>query len=123
MLQELQKCDNKEFVALSEERKGVSWLIVYGLDKFYLTDDERQYFLDSIEGGAKFVQIKGNILTDRFSHITKVEVEHEDWKDARIPFRHENEPEITDEEQARRDKAREKCRRILTEKGILKKKI
>lgn len=123
----LQKWNESELVPLKEQRAEALWEIVYGLEKFYLTNEEKQYFLNSMINGAKFVDIKGNILTDKFLYIGIDIDKYEDLKkegkkktnnDSYNPLYPVE--ELTQEEQDARNIAREKTRNILKEKGILK---
>lgn len=65
----MQKWDAISLTPLSEQREEALWAIVYGVDKFHITNEEKQYFLGSLQKGAKFVEIKGNVLTDKFLYI------------------------------------------------------
>lgn len=62
--------DNKPMVFMADDRrKGAVWEITYGIEKLYLTDDEKEYFLDQVNQGLRWVEVNGYILTDKFTHI------------------------------------------------------
>ncbi len=122
----LQKWSDSELIPLKEQRDDALWEIVYGLEKFYLTNEEKQYFLNALEKGAKFVDIKGNILTDKFLYIGIDIDKYNELKKQNLPNNPSYNPtsnsniELTEEEKEKREKAREKIRQILIEKGIVK---
>jgi len=66
----LRKWSEADLVSLTSQRYAALWIIAYGLERFYLTNEEKEYLLRSLENGARFVEIKGNILTDKFLYIT-----------------------------------------------------
>ena len=47
------------------------WLIVIGIDKFYLTDKEKDFYLQSVGKGMKFVDMGDKILGSNFQYIAK----------------------------------------------------
>jgi hypothetical protein len=118
----LQKWDDANLVPLITQRKEAVWIIVYGLDKFYLTNEEKEYLLNSLEKGAKFVQIKGNVLTDKFLYITVDDVIYNELKkdanNSKFDGLGKSVP-LSPEEEKKRNEAREKLRSILKEKGVL----
>ncbi len=123
----LQKWSDIKLTPLKEQRKEALWEVVYGIEKFYLTNEEKQYFLNSLINGAKFVDIKGNILTDKFLYIGIDIDKYEQLKKSNLPSNPEYNPinnpviiELTQEEKDKREKAKEKIKEILKEKGIFK---
>lgn len=47
------------------------WLIVIGIDKFYLTDKEKDYYLQAITSGVKFVDLGDKVLGANFQYMAK----------------------------------------------------
>ena len=47
------------------------WLIVIGIDKFYLTDKEKDYYLSAIKAEVKFVELEDKVLGANFQYIAK----------------------------------------------------
>ena len=128
----LQKWSEEELVPLSDNREDALWIIVYGIDKFYLTNEEKQYFLKSLENGAKFVQIQGSILTDKFLYISLDEDKYAELKKRNHPDRDAFggalvprpldtlSPEERAREEKKREAAREKTRQALKNIGVIK---
>lgn len=47
------------------------WLIVIGIDKFYLTEKEKDYYLTAIMSGVKFVDLGDKVLGANFQYMVK----------------------------------------------------
>lgn len=47
------------------------WLVVIGIDKFYLTEQEKEYYLSAISGGVKFVDLGDKVLGANFQYMAK----------------------------------------------------
>lgn len=47
------------------------WLIVIGIDKFYLTEKEKAYYLSAITSGVKFVDLGDKVLGANFQYMAK----------------------------------------------------
>jgi len=98
--QSMQKWENKNITdRRSQFFKERYWEIVYGTEKFYLTDEEKEYLLKSVQRGAKLIELKDMVLTDRFLYIAP---NYELIRGERTPdiwgINHNNYPEITDEQ-------------------------
>lgn len=128
----LQKWSEKELISISSQREEALWEIVYGIDKFYLTNEEKEFLLDAFNKGHKYVDIKGNILTDKFLYITLDDEKYRYLKNKSIenieynrfgfivtPLEKKYGEEIKEETEEQR-KAREKARNYLKEKGLIK---
>ena len=132
--QSLQKWNETKIVPIKEQRKEALWEVVYGIEKFYLTNEEKEYFLNALQSGAKFVDIKGNILTDKFLYISvdldtysqlKSKVKYSKYGEPLTPlheeFYKEKEqatPEQIEEWEKNKEIARENARKTLRDKGL-----
>lgn len=47
------------------------WVIVIGIDKFYLTEEEKTYYLKAVGSGVKFVDLGDKILGTNFQYMAK----------------------------------------------------
>lgn len=52
-----------------EHRPNADWEVVYGIEKLYLTNSEREYLINALNKGVKYVNIGGLTLTGSFTHI------------------------------------------------------
>lgn len=117
---------------ISEQRNGAIWVVAYGLDKFYLTNKEKDHLLNSLQSGARFVEIKGNVLTDKFMYIT---VEEEEYNRLEAEARVRNKPEMpefepvetkqltaeeVEEKRIKDEETVKRAREHLYNKGIIK---
>jgi hypothetical protein len=50
------------------------WIIVIGIEKFYLTDKEKNYYLSALNTGVKFVDMGDKILGANFQYMAKTSV-------------------------------------------------
>ncbi len=50
-----------------------TWCIVIGIDKFYLTEQEKNYYLTSINKGAKYVDLGGMVLGPNFQSLVSLD--------------------------------------------------
>jgi hypothetical protein len=48
-----------------------TWIVVIGIDKFYLTEKEKEYYLQAISSGAKFVDLGDKILGSNFQYMAQ----------------------------------------------------
>jgi len=55
---------------LNRTRENTVWVVnYYGGVKIYLTEEEKKFFFEKLTDGAKYVQIKEQILTGDFSTV------------------------------------------------------
>lgn len=47
------------------------WIIVIGIDKFYLTEKEKKYYLQAMAAGVKFVDLGDKVLGSNFQYMAK----------------------------------------------------
>lgn len=47
-----------------------NWVLTIGIKEFYITKDEANYYLASIEKGAKYVAIRDMVLSANFQSLT-----------------------------------------------------
>ncbi len=45
------------------------WVLTIGIDKFFLTFEEKEHYLKSVERGAKFVQVRDKVLGVSFQSL------------------------------------------------------
>lgn len=105
---------------LMTQRSNAIWVVAYGIEKFYLTDAEKDYLLTSLEKGAKFVQIKGNVLTDKFMYIVR-DIDEVKHTPINTVSQLDKYADSTPEQQEKMQEVRTRVRAELKEKGILKK--
>lgn len=133
----LQKSVNENLIyPIEDQRDNAIWVITYGIKNYYLTHDEKEAFLDALSKGVKWVDIRGNILTDKFLTIS-LDVDMYDFykrqtrnnekysKDGRLLNPTDKEffkPDLqeTPEQKVKRGIKREELREVLRQKGILK---
>jgi len=46
-----------------------NWILTIGIDKFYLTEKEKVFYLESIDKGAKYISIGDKILGTTFQTL------------------------------------------------------
>ena len=122
---ELQKWNEAKLTLLSEQREEALWVIVYGIDKFYLTNEEKEFFVSHIKAGEKFVSIKGNLLSDRFLYISIDDEKYTELKHKNAPtadafnnsYIPDNEEVVSPEEQEKNRERMDNLRRKI--KGIV----
>lgn len=121
----LQRLVDAKLVSIATQREEALWIIAYGIEKFYITNDEKVAFLDAISKGAKWLDIRGNILTDKFLYIVLDDGMYEALKEKNSPHKdpfgkpyYMEEKEITPEEREKIKKAIERTRKILKERGV-----
>ena len=47
------------------------WIIVIGIERFYLTDKEKEYYLQAINNGVKYVDLGDKVLGSNFQYLAK----------------------------------------------------
>lgn len=52
-------------------RENTIWVVKYVHESYFLTDEEKKSFLEKLEKGAKYIDVKGNILTGGFLTISQ----------------------------------------------------
>lgn len=63
---------NKSLNLQDSLRENAKWEACYSFDgsaNFYLTDSEKEYFVSTLSKGAKFVEIRGNVLSGQFLYM------------------------------------------------------
>lgn len=68
--QSLQPWDNKK---IADRRRDTNmelvWEVAFGTERFYLTNDEKEFYVGELKKGSKFVELEGLVLTDRPLYI------------------------------------------------------
>ena len=78
-------------------RDEAKWEVSFAFDgsvNFFLTDTEKEYYLRTLSAGAKFVEIRGNVLSGQFLFIRL----SGDWLRKQRVNKLEEHEEISDEQ-------------------------
>lgn len=56
------------------------WILTIGIDKFRLTPDEHDKYLEAVNKGARYVVIQGNVLSTQFQTLVRKESLEGKWQ-------------------------------------------
>lgn len=58
----------------------MNWVLTIGVDKFYLTEQEKESYLKAVNIGVKYVQIRGMILGTSFQSLVQKQALEGKWQ-------------------------------------------
>lgn len=56
------------------------WILTIGIDKFTLTEREKEYYVSNVNKGAKYVQVRGMLLSTGFQTLVQKEALEGKWQ-------------------------------------------